>query len=120
MHACLCFSVFDTAVFWSYHLMITSSHLYNLSGCLGWISLGRDRAFRHYWIIDSLPVLLVENAVPNGETGDCAEVTPVDKVVSLRTLYDVPFNLFFNLASAYLCMVLEMLLWGIFFGLPLK
>lgn len=54
---------------------------YNFLGQMGYNQLGRDRAFRIYWVVDSLSLLLVEDQfAENGNIPSCETPTPLDKV----------------------------------------
>uniref|UniRef100_A0A915BX97 WAC domain-containing protein n=1 Tax=Parascaris univalens TaxID=6257 RepID=A0A915BX97_PARUN len=55
------------------------NQIYDLHSSCGYY-LGRDRAFRSYWFLDSVPLLLVENASCADEVGPCCGATPLDKV----------------------------------------
>ncbi|VDK43074.1 unnamed protein product [Anisakis simplex] len=55
------------------------SQIYDLYLNCGYC-LGRDRAFRTYWCVDHLPLILIENASCSDEVGPCEEATPLDKV----------------------------------------
>uniref|UniRef100_A0A0M3HLJ7 WHIM2 domain-containing protein n=1 Tax=Ascaris lumbricoides TaxID=6252 RepID=A0A0M3HLJ7_ASCLU len=55
------------------------NQIYDLHSSCGYC-LGRDRAFRSYWFLDSLSLLLVENASCADEVGPCCGATPLDKV----------------------------------------
>lgn len=48
---------------------------------MGYNQLGRDRAFRIYWVVDSLSLLLVEDQFAENENiPSCETPTPLDKV----------------------------------------
>lgn len=44
--------------------------------------MGRDRAFRSYYFIDAIPIVLVEDLVVNG-IGECDQPTPILMVRSV-------------------------------------
>lgn len=55
--------------------------IFKLQAAMGSKVLGRDRAYRSYLYVDSLPMLLVENPAAADEIGPCYdEPTPLDKV----------------------------------------
>uniref|UniRef100_A0A0N5AJC7 Bromodomain adjacent to zinc finger domain protein 1A n=1 Tax=Syphacia muris TaxID=451379 RepID=A0A0N5AJC7_9BILA len=57
------------------------SKLYDFQCKVGYCQLGRDRAFRTYWMIDSLALLLVEDSIALDENAPvCENPTPLDKV----------------------------------------
>ncbi|VDN05609.1 unnamed protein product [Thelazia callipaeda] len=59
----------------------------DLLGRVGWLCLGRDRAFRTFWYLDSFPLLLVEDANSSDERGSCIGPTPLDKAKKFRQSY---------------------------------
>lgn len=53
----------------------------------GQLHLGRDRAFRNYFLLECLPCLLVENPIGADHVGECSEPTPVADCVSFTFLF---------------------------------
>lgn len=51
--------------------------IYDLTTIAGHLHLGRDRAFRNYFLIECLPCLIVENPIDADNIGCCSEATPV-------------------------------------------
>ncbi|WKX97823.1 hypothetical protein Q1695_013476 [Nippostrongylus brasiliensis] len=51
--------------------------IYNLTTIAGQLHLGRDRAFRNYFLLECVPCLIVENPVEADNVGVCYEATPV-------------------------------------------
>ncbi|KAK6058074.1 PHD-finger [Cooperia oncophora] len=56
--------------------------IYNLTTVAGQLHLGRDRAFRNYFLLECVPCLIVENPVEADNVGVCCEATPVADSVS--------------------------------------
>ncbi|KAJ1371694.1 Histidine-containing phosphotransfer protein 3 [Parelaphostrongylus tenuis] len=51
--------------------------IFDLTTIAGQLHLGRDRAFRNYFLIECLPCLIVENPIDADNIGVCGEATPV-------------------------------------------
>ncbi|KAK6738536.1 hypothetical protein RB195_020564 [Necator americanus] len=51
--------------------------IFDLTSIAGQLHLGRDRAFRNYFLLECLPCLLVENPIEADHVGVCGEPTPV-------------------------------------------
>ncbi|VDK66446.1 unnamed protein product [Cylicostephanus goldi] len=51
--------------------------IYDLTTMAGQLHLGRDRAFRNYFLLECVPCLLVENPIEADHVGVCFEPTPV-------------------------------------------
>ncbi|EYC45319.1 hypothetical protein Y032_0432g1357 [Ancylostoma ceylanicum] len=51
--------------------------IFDLTTMAGQLHLGRDRAFRNYFLLECLPCLLVENPIGADHVGECSEPTPV-------------------------------------------
>ncbi|KAK6026823.1 PHD-finger [Ostertagia ostertagi] len=51
--------------------------IYNLTTVAGQLHLGRDRAFRNYFLLECVPCLIVENPIEADNVGVCCEATPV-------------------------------------------
>lgn len=51
--------------------------IYNLTTIAGQLHLGRDRAFRNYFLLECVPCLIVENPIEADNVGVCCEATPV-------------------------------------------
>uniref|UniRef100_A0A7I4Y4F8 Bromodomain adjacent to zinc finger domain protein 1A n=1 Tax=Haemonchus contortus TaxID=6289 RepID=A0A7I4Y4F8_HAECO len=51
--------------------------IYNLTTAAGQLHLGRDRAFRNYFLLECVPCLVVENPIEADNVGVCTEATPV-------------------------------------------
>ncbi|CAI4232066.1 unnamed protein product [Auanema sp. JU1783] len=53
--------------------------IFDLSSACGQVYLGRDRAFRNYFIIDRLPGILIENPTEMDHIGSCSKATPLQE-----------------------------------------
>ncbi|KJH42715.1 Bromodomain protein [Dictyocaulus viviparus] len=51
--------------------------IYDLTTIAGQLHLGRDRAFRNYFLVECLPCLIVENPIDADNVGCCGEATPI-------------------------------------------
>ncbi|KAK5967106.1 Bromodomain adjacent to zinc finger domain protein 1A [Trichostrongylus colubriformis] len=51
--------------------------IYNLTSIAGQLHLGRDRAFRNYFLLECVPCLIVENPIEADNVGVCSEATPI-------------------------------------------